>query len=430
MKVPMHCKGAGVRQALIGILLFCIACDGSDKDQGTVTRMSAGRGPTLAADAIDVVQNLVDAGDPVTETAREVLTIGVVEGPAPLEFGRVGWVEVDPDGNLYVLDSRNRRIRKFDREGSFILEMGSDGGGPGEFNRGPAGQLFGGMSLVGDSALVVHDPWGWKFIYFSLDGELLQDVNLRFPPPQQLLARPTRRVSDLGDCWLLMHHSFPFTDATDSAEAGRHVLIRVATDGSRADTLAAYYQDDRVYRWFDSRRGEFYFKPFAPRWYWTAGADGRITIGHSSAYDLTVYTREGRPAGRFTFDLVPLAVTDDDVQRFIDWFPGRSSRRSRHPQERRIAEDVLRGFEFPSTWPVFDDVLYDDAGWLWVRKTERSGTNMSHWDLFNEGLRYVGAVRVPRLDVFAVVGDRIYARLRDQMGVDFVRVFEFDRPVR
>ncbi len=42
-------------------------------------------------------------------------------------------IDVDPSGNIFVADSGNKRVQKFDSDGNFILKWGSDGDGEGNF---------------------------------------------------------------------------------------------------------------------------------------------------------------------------------------------------------------------------------------------------------------------------------------------------------
>jgi DNA-binding beta-propeller fold protein YncE len=41
---------------------------------------------------------------------------------------------VDGQGDVYVTDTGNQRVQKFDREGNFITQWGGFGGGDGQFN--------------------------------------------------------------------------------------------------------------------------------------------------------------------------------------------------------------------------------------------------------------------------------------------------------
>ncbi|MEE8605115.1 MAG: NHL repeat-containing protein, partial [Candidatus Aminicenantaceae bacterium] len=42
-------------------------------------------------------------------------------------------IAVDEEGNVFVLDSGNHRIQKFDPQGNFLASFGRRGQGPGEF---------------------------------------------------------------------------------------------------------------------------------------------------------------------------------------------------------------------------------------------------------------------------------------------------------
>ena len=57
-------------------------------------------------------------------------------------------IEVDDDGNVYVVDTGNNRVQKFNSEGEFLMTWGSFGAGDGQFNHphgvgiGPNGHIF------------------------------------------------------------------------------------------------------------------------------------------------------------------------------------------------------------------------------------------------------------------------------------------------
>lgn len=61
------------------------------------------------------------------------LSLGVLEGDSNLVFSDIRDIEVDTKGNIYVLDKKNYRVQKFDRQGGYLLTIGRKGKGPGEF---------------------------------------------------------------------------------------------------------------------------------------------------------------------------------------------------------------------------------------------------------------------------------------------------------
>ncbi len=361
-------------------------------------------------------------------TIRERFTIGTVDGPPPYQFARLAALDVDSDGNVYVLDSGHRRVRKYDRAGRYVTEMGGDGGGPGEFQRPPHGLLFelGGMTLIGDSIVAVHDPWSWTLVRFLRDGAFLDEIGLEVPPPDLVFARRSLQLVDLGGGWLLMHHTYPFgVGAASSPSDGQHVLVRVTSDGSQFDTLITYRQDDIVHRTLDERHAEFFPRPFAARWHWAVGPEGRIAFGHGATYDIAVYDRSGEPLVRFTRTVDAASVTAQHIAAFRRAFPFGDGMDTLLPPVRRAAASLLQDLEFPVHWPMFDDIEYDGIGRIWVRRHPLPDDSASQWDVFGTDLTYLGFVDLLLdLAVLKITFGRIFGRVRDENGVDFLRVYE------
>ncbi len=82
------------------------------------------------------------------QSAAKAMTIGVLEGDEQYVLGRVADIEVDSDGNMYVLDSEFSEVRIYSPEGTFLFAVGGPGEGPGEFRSprsldlDPAGRIL------------------------------------------------------------------------------------------------------------------------------------------------------------------------------------------------------------------------------------------------------------------------------------------------
>lgn len=98
----------------------------------------------LNSDTVVAIQELRDFLDN-TEPAYEV---GVLDSPEKEVFGDIVDGVFDSKGRLLILDGHRNSIRVFDSDGTFLQEMGRQGGGPGEFLRpeeitvGPEGDLY------------------------------------------------------------------------------------------------------------------------------------------------------------------------------------------------------------------------------------------------------------------------------------------------
>lgn len=76
-------------------------------------------------------------------------------------------VAVDSKGDVYVLDRGNNRIQKYNRKGEYLLTIGKEGQGPGEF-MSPLR-----FSITKDDTIIVSDIQNSRFQLFSSDGENL-----------------------------------------------------------------------------------------------------------------------------------------------------------------------------------------------------------------------------------------------------------------
>ncbi|MFC2019925.1 hypothetical protein ACFLU4_08310 [Chloroflexota bacterium] len=99
------------------------------------------------------------------------------EGSGDGQFDNPKGVAVDASGNVYVTDSGNHRIQKFDSSGNFITKWGSQGSGDGQFDwpKGVAVDASGNVYVVESGRIQKFDGDG-NFItkwgsYGSGDGE-------------------------------------------------------------------------------------------------------------------------------------------------------------------------------------------------------------------------------------------------------------------
>ena len=114
---------------------------------------------------------------PPVEVAEEPYAEGRVEATAILTWGSQGTgdgqfqdprdVAVDKEGNVYVVDSGNHRIQKFDAHGHFLAQWGGQGNGPGQF-REPWG-----IAVADDGSVYVADTWNHRIQKFDSEGRFL-----------------------------------------------------------------------------------------------------------------------------------------------------------------------------------------------------------------------------------------------------------------
>jgi uncharacterized protein (TIGR03663 family) len=114
--------------------------------------------------------------DPYVKSKQALKAVNVwgTEGAQPGQFNAPRGVAVAPDGSIYVADSRNNRIEKFDAAGKLLLAWGTFGSldaktaNPGTFNE-PWG-----VAVGADGSVYVTDTWNHRVQKFDANGKFLQ----------------------------------------------------------------------------------------------------------------------------------------------------------------------------------------------------------------------------------------------------------------
>lgn len=130
-------------------------------------------------------------------------------------FVKITSLCVDTDNNLYVADSGQHRIFKFDHQGEFINSFGSQGQGPGDF----LGILR--MSFGNDGRLYITDDGNWRLSTFSSRGEFTQQF------PIATFLRDVPMANSKGEIYLLSRSGLKIIDFFDSEMVLKKSLLKM-----------------------------------------------------------------------------------------------------------------------------------------------------------------------------------------------------------
>ncbi|MDB5101022.1 MAG: hypothetical protein JWM80_5443 [Cyanobacteria bacterium RYN_339] len=118
------------------------------------------------ANALYVIDNSAGPGSAVKKfdgkSAKAILTFGNNSGSAPSQFRGATDLAVDNrSGEIYVVDSGNNRVQRFDRDGRFVSEFGSAGRSNGQFDK-PYG-----IAIDKDGTIYVSDTGNKRIQKFA-----------------------------------------------------------------------------------------------------------------------------------------------------------------------------------------------------------------------------------------------------------------------
>ncbi|MGD8278060.1 MAG: 6-bladed beta-propeller, partial [Gemmatimonadota bacterium] len=408
---------------LAGAALVAGACASGERAWGGTMTDSAG---------ITIVESPAEGlwpaglGPEITED----LTIGNAEGDPDYQFGQIAGIDVTSDGSIYVLDQQARQVRVFDPAGTFVKTIGGPGQGPGEFSQATMGLL----ATAGDTILV-PDLMLQRLDRFTADGTFISQM-----PMPMATGGVSVRWAERPDGMLVQEARMMQVPGMMDAEPAIH-LLRRHPGGELADTILTLSIPQSFE--LDTAGGQVRasIRLFESEPVWTLAEDGRILFAMNSAYDITVYSEDGRQQERIirrTWERKP--VTDGDKQAFMKLL---TDLWSQQPQVTPQALEFLRNsVSFADYYPAFTNLLGGPGNTIWVQHVQTAADmdegvefnpqdmGSPRWDVFDRDGRYLGEVTLPdRYTPLRVIGDRIWGIWRDDLDVQYVKALTVTMPV-
>ncbi|MEW5926347.1 MAG: 6-bladed beta-propeller [Gemmatimonadota bacterium] len=353
-------------------------------------------------------------------SAEPVLRIGELDGAPEYQFERVVGAVRRADGGIVVADAGLRALRLYDAAGKFLRTVGRKGGGPGEFEE------LASVHLAPGDSLLAFDWRLRRISVFAPDGSPARSVNLPasidavFPLPHLL-----GRLSD-GSLLVGVGHRYRGGPATDGVRHDSTDYLRYSPAGVLLDTVAVVPSGESFVKTGFGRVG-FTTAPLLFGKNSVSGLVGdRVVRGHNRAYEIGIYSPEGRlerlirreqkarPATRADFDAL-VAANLEELDR--GW--------------RDRMEQVYAAMPRVSTMPFYSELLADDAQNLWVRDFSVQHGAGSTWTVFNAGGRMLGVVAMPeRFRPTHIGEDHVLGVRRDELGVEYVQMFALEKGER
>lgn len=271
----------------------------------------------------------------------EDLVLGFDDQDPEQRFYGVRDVDVDDNGNLWVLDAGNHRVQMFDRDGGFVRSIGRQGQGPGEFES-PAY-----LAVVGDR-LVVRAARS-RLSVFDLEGNHLADATL------QDVGASVGMFSARPDGTFLASYTVSdrsrVTPGVSGPMPAMFTVSVFSLDGEEVRQQAQLEAESFIIFAASTTRPAGVARAFPSH---AASSRGDVYASDCRQYQVLAFDPDGAPTWALRTTYVPAVLSDEIVERALE------SARTRRPETTR--NDLI----WPDRLPALSHVAVDGHGHLYV----------------------------------------------------------------
>ena len=281
-------------------------------------------------------------------------------------MGRPSDIETDEYLNIYLLDSQEKVVRKYDKNGKFISSFGSKGNGPCEFSNPLK------LQTINDKIIVIDFS---RFHFFSLDGKCLQTKKF----VTKNFAASTKYAAE--DRLL---------NITTDFEKKLFILGLWNFDGKQINKIDSFYAPDRIF--MDDNYSSFV--ALIEKYYYDIDSKGAVYYAFSENYEIKKVV--GNNIKSFIKESVqPIKISEDERQQFL---LQQKEMKKMNPQSK---EPIIELKPFLS---LIIDIRIDEKDSLWVKTFNTQfkgyvhysdqGKKIANYSLGEKELKNVWAERI------------------------------------
>lgn len=351
-------------------------------------------------------------------TVEEELKIGTLEGDPDYMFGQIGFLTVDSNGRIYVLDAQAQQIKVYSAEGVYEQTIGRRGSGPGEL----LGATF--VLMAPGDTLVVPDLNNLRISRYAPDGTSLgsSPINL------QAHGVPLVFAGTPSGVLIRQEREFSFPGQPE-IENPQDAIVVFTADGTVVDTLRTFPAGETIR--LSGGAPEFNF--FSPEPIWAVSDDMKLFFAVNDDYRIGVYSTDGELERVMKMPFERRLVADRDKEALVT-FLERAWTDAGVPAE-AIAQ-LKTAINFGEYYPAFAGMRAGPEGTVWVQHAQAPSQLSDEeyeaynpledaggpdWDVFDGAGRYLGIVTLPaRFAPRLIIGNKIYGVWRDELDVQYV----------
>ena len=327
-------------------------------------------------------------GGPRSLILRHELTIGQDETDPNSMFSRLRSIQVDDREDIYALDTKETKIKVFDKSGKFLRSFGKKGQGPGEIDRPTR------MEMTRDSRLILADLGNNKLAFFGLDGNLVKEL-----PTGKNWALARLKLDSKGHIYA---ETRTFEETKWTSE-----LKRFGPDFRAATTLASFEE---------KRPDPLFIQAFSRVFSFQTRSDDLLvwTIAQGDKYEFAICDETGKIIRRFNRAYDPVKIPGIIKERLTKEIMG----------DQGIPAEVK--FHVPSHFPSLEYFIIDDQDRLYVRTyafEEQGGERWLYHDVFDAVGLYIARFLLPERElVFQVKKGKLYCLVQEsEDGIPLIK---------
>lgn len=314
---------------------------------------------------------------------KEEFSIGEGEFDEDM-FAELTSLDVDGNGNIYILDRKDKKVKIFDSSGKFVKKFGKEGQGPGEMS------LPVSIQVTPSNELVIGDAANQRLMFFSLDGEFQREMSTALKAQGLVLPLFDSQGDIIGQQVVVTEES--------------QILREVRKYDSELNSLFTITSIDIT----AIVQGKI--NPFELVFFYQLGKDNDIYCSNPNDYEIKVLNTDGELVKRILKDYDSVKVTEKDKEEFFERVP-------------EIAGPIKDRIEFPNVYPAYQNFTLDEERRLFVRTFEKGKEEGEFFfDVFDVEGRYIAKIPF-KGDPRVWKEKKLYAIEEDEDGFQILRVY-------
>jgi hypothetical protein len=310
---------------------------------------------------------------------KEELTIGEVEGEENYMFGSGISFNTDDAGNFYVADSDSHRIQKYDPEGKYLLTIGREGQGPGEF------RWLSIPRFDTDNNIYITDWPNRRISFFDKNGQYLRQIRMQeryqniYINSKGLIIAYKWQMAREGNVQKQTFLYGLFDDKFNLAvELFKDEIVTPMPTGMDASSIA------------ESLAKSYSSLAFRPQARITLADNDFIYFGYPEKYDISVYSPEGKLVRKINRDYESIPVGEKDKINFVKML--KESLPPSFPED--IKKRVFQNIKYRKYKPAFQTFTLMENGWLAVI-VDSVEDEYTLIDIFDREGKYIAHFKTP-----------------------------------